>query len=228
MMTYGGIMNSFDEASFLMQSSGLEGGAHVCLCGSCCQLAQGYFSSSPDLAENCVCLCVRAWVWLHRSLYCIPLSHWINSVNPFKHSCTWFILSLWGCRDHPTVVHCSQGSSPFGPVDPNTHILHTYCIIIHIIDIHHTSVTVYPSMVQAAKSRVKSVYISALWSIYKSFLSQGWWYLWAANGDARFSMSIFIKVSAPFPGLNHIETLDMSASSMISHFCRKPISMLPS
>lgn len=29
MMTYGGNMNSFDEASFLMQSSGLEGGASV-------------------------------------------------------------------------------------------------------------------------------------------------------------------------------------------------------
>ncbi len=31
MMTYGGNMNSFDEASFLMQSSGLEGGARVYL-----------------------------------------------------------------------------------------------------------------------------------------------------------------------------------------------------
>lgn len=29
MMTYGGNMNSFDEAFFLMQSSGLEGGASV-------------------------------------------------------------------------------------------------------------------------------------------------------------------------------------------------------
>lgn len=29
MMTYGGNMNSYDEASFLMQSSGLEGGASV-------------------------------------------------------------------------------------------------------------------------------------------------------------------------------------------------------
>lgn len=34
MMTYGGNMNSFDEASFLMQSSGLEGGACVCICVS--------------------------------------------------------------------------------------------------------------------------------------------------------------------------------------------------
>lgn len=62
MMTYGGNMNGFDEASFLMQSSGLEGGVCTrvcaCLCGSHCQLAQRYFSSSPHLAENDVCVCV--------------------------------------------------------------------------------------------------------------------------------------------------------------------------
>lgn len=62
MMTYGGNMNSFDEASFLMQSSGLEGGTCVCLCGSCCQLARCYFSSSPPLAENTVCVCVATHI----------------------------------------------------------------------------------------------------------------------------------------------------------------------
>lgn len=46
------------------------------------------------------------------------------------------MVSLWGCRDHPTVVHCSRGSSPFAPLDPSTHTLHIYCIITDIIDIH--------------------------------------------------------------------------------------------
>ena len=84
MMTYGGNMNSFDEALlFLMQSSGLEGGVYLlCLCGSHHQLAPGSFSSSPHLAENCLCVCVRACacvcvclccVSAHR-LHCIPVS----------------------------------------------------------------------------------------------------------------------------------------------------------
>lgn len=57
MMTYGGNMNSFDEASFLMQSSGLEGGTRVCLCVCVDPAAswQCYFSSSPRLAENRAC-----------------------------------------------------------------------------------------------------------------------------------------------------------------------------
>lgn len=36
MMTYGGNMNGFDEASFLMQSSGLEGGACARVCVRVC------------------------------------------------------------------------------------------------------------------------------------------------------------------------------------------------
>lgn len=52
MMSYGGNMNSFDEASFLMQSNELGGPLCVspCSCGPCCQLARCYFSSSPRLA----------------------------------------------------------------------------------------------------------------------------------------------------------------------------------
>lgn len=171
MMTYGGNVNSFDEASFFNAVKWVGGRymcVSVCLCGSCCQLARCYFSSSPHLAEIlfvCVCVCGCT----HR----IAVSFWINLVDPFKRSCGWFILSLWGYRDHPTLVRCFPRGLPLSPASPNTEVLHIHCIA-HMIDIHHTSATVYPSMQLAAKSRIRSVYISALWSIYKSSLSWGW------------------------------------------------------
>lgn len=173
MMTYGGNMNSFDEASFFNAVKWVGGRCacvSACLCGSLLPAGSVLFQQLSSSCRRIVHVCVE----LHISPHRVPVSFWINSVNPFKHSCTWFILSLWGYRNHPTVVHCSQGSSPFFPLRcPNTHNLNIHCIT-HIIDIHHTSVTVYPSVQQAAKPRIQSVYISALWSIYKSFLSRGW------------------------------------------------------
>ena len=70
MMTYGGNMNSFDEASFLMQSSGLEGGARVYLCVCVAPVASWHAVISAALLilpKNCVCVCVCVCmcVWLH-------------------------------------------------------------------------------------------------------------------------------------------------------------------
>lgn len=169
MMTYGGNMNSFDEASFLMQSSGFGGRCvSVCLCRSCCQLARCYFSSSLRLAEI-LCVCG----YMHR----IRVSFWINSVDPFKRSCTWFILSLWGKQRSPHSGTLFPGVFPFPPAGPDTHAPHIYCIT-HMIDIHHTSATVYPSMQPAAKSRIQSFMvnlqvISILGMII--FMSCQWW-----------------------------------------------------
>lgn len=55
MMTYGGNMNGFDEASFLMQSSGMEGGALVYLCVCVGRIASWHrviSADSPLLAEK--------------------------------------------------------------------------------------------------------------------------------------------------------------------------------
>lgn len=65
MMTYGGNMNSFDEASFLMQSSGLEGGAHVYLCACVDPVASWHGVISVALLilpkkRARVCVCVAA------------------------------------------------------------------------------------------------------------------------------------------------------------------------
>lgn len=196
--------------------------ASVCLRESRCQLALCYFSSSPHLAEK-LCVRVRARVSMH-TLVSGPCVLWINSVNPFKHSCTRFILSLRGHRDHPTVVHCSRGSSPFLPSHTNSVSPTKQTFIMHLLQYIPQCGSMY-------------LYIYASWTIYKSFLSQGWWYLWGANGDAGFSVSIFIKVSARslhflkalfLPGLNHGETLDVSASCVISQFRGKTISVSPS
>ena len=64
MMTYGGNMNSFYEASFLMQSSGLEGGAHVYLCVCVGPVASWHRVISAALLilpkTVCVHVCVSA------------------------------------------------------------------------------------------------------------------------------------------------------------------------
>lgn len=52
-------MNSFDEASFLMQSSGLEGGARVFLCACVDPVASWHGVISAALLillKNCVCV----------------------------------------------------------------------------------------------------------------------------------------------------------------------------
>lgn len=121
MMTYGGNMNSFDEASFFNAVKWVGGRCacvSVCLCGSLLPAGSVLFQQLPSSCRRIVHVCVHVCVELHISLRRVPVSFWINSVNPFKHSCTWFILSLWGYRNHPTVVHCSRGSSPFFPCEP--------------------------------------------------------------------------------------------------------------
>lgn len=74
MMTYGGNMNSFDEASFLMQSSGLEGGARVYLCVCVDPVASWHSVISASLLILPKTACVCACVWLHISLHCVPVS----------------------------------------------------------------------------------------------------------------------------------------------------------
>lgn len=79
-MTYGGNMNSFDEASFLMQSSGLEGGASESV-----RLplpAVALLFQRPLASPN-----QRAHV-LEAGL---PVSFRMNLVDLFKHSCMWLI-----------------------------------------------------------------------------------------------------------------------------------------
>lgn len=62
MITYRGNMNGFDEASFLMQSSGLEGGACACVCVSVwIPLPAGtalFQQLSSSCWKRCLCVCV--------------------------------------------------------------------------------------------------------------------------------------------------------------------------
>lgn len=81
MMTYGGNMNSFDEASFLMQSSGLGGGAGVSVrlpLPAVTLLFQRPLAFSP----NCHAHVRKAG---------LPVLFGINLVDLLKHSCTWLI-----------------------------------------------------------------------------------------------------------------------------------------
>lgn len=58
-------MNSFDEASFLMQSSGLEGGTCVCLCVCVDPVASWHGVISAALLilpKSCLCVCVAAHI----------------------------------------------------------------------------------------------------------------------------------------------------------------------
>lgn len=121
MVTYGGYLNSFDKAGFFMQSSGLEAGV---------------FAWTLLPAGR-----TRTRVSTH-----VVASFWINSANLFKHSWMWFILSLWGHADRPTVAQSSRGCSPLPPQAPK----HTPCA-------HTSSATVFPSMRQLAKSRIQSI-----------------------------------------------------------------------
>lgn len=80
-MTCGGNMNSFDEASFLMQSSGLEGGASESVrlpLPAVALLFQRPLASSPNQHA-------------HVLEAALPVSFGINLLDLFKHSCTWLI-----------------------------------------------------------------------------------------------------------------------------------------
>lgn len=105
-------------------------------------------SSSRRNTVACVATCIA-------SACPFELTRW-TLLNAAVHGLS---LACGGYRDHPTVVHCSRGSSPFPPASPNTHAPHIYCIT-HMIDIHHTSATVYPSMRPAAKSRIQSFMVN--------------------------------------------------------------------
>ena len=78
MMTYGGNMNSFDEASFLMQSSGLEGGARVYLCVCVDPVASwhGVISAALLILPKKVCVCACVCVATHKpaSRHCVLLN----------------------------------------------------------------------------------------------------------------------------------------------------------
>lgn len=112
---------------FLMQSSGLEGGVGVypCVCVDPVASWHGVISAalliSPKYGRAHVCVCVRAATCMCGYAHCISVPFWMNSLEPFKHSCTRFILSLWGYRDHPILVHCSRGVFPFPFPSLNTH-----------------------------------------------------------------------------------------------------------
>lgn len=79
MTTYGGTMNSFDEASLLMQSSGLEGGAHLylCVCVGLVASWHGVISAALLILPKTVCayVCVTTHkLALHPELCPIELT----------------------------------------------------------------------------------------------------------------------------------------------------------
>lgn len=63
MMTYGGNMNSFDEASFLMQSNGLQGGVRVYLCVCVDPVASWHGAISAALLILVKTVCVHLGVY---------------------------------------------------------------------------------------------------------------------------------------------------------------------